>query len=166
MKQKHIFRRLISLLAVLCIVAVVGVFTAYAEPEDTANGGNNEGQAQVDSVPDGMPQYTPENIPQDVNVEIPETQEPATENQYAPIYEYINGEAEDADSTYEEPEHLNDLPEVSSGELEIPKAVVIPDVEVSDASLFSGIVMWLCVALGIAVIVGVLVSKRTLRRGM
>ena len=164
MKQKHIFRRLLSLLTALCIVAAVGAMTAYAEPEDGAN--NNEAQAQVDSVPDGIPQYTPENIPQDVNVEIPETQEPATENQYAPIYEYINGEAEDADSTYEEPEHLNDLPEVSSGELEIPKAVVIPDVEVSDASLFSGIVMWLCVALGIAVIVGVLVSKRTLRRGM
>lgn len=163
MKHKHIFRRLLSLLTVLCIAAAVGVMTAYAEPED---GANNEAQAQVDSVPDGMPQYTPENIPQDVPVEIPETQEPATEKQYEPIYEYINGEADDANSTYEEPEHLNDLPEVSSGELEIPKAVVIPDVEVSDASLFSGIVMWLCVALGIAVIVGVLVSKRTLRRGM
>jgi len=164
MKQKHIFRRLLSLVTVLCIVAVVGALTAYAEPEEVAN--NNEAQAQVDSVPDGMPQYTPENIPQDVNVEVPETQEPATEKQYEPIYEYIYGEADDAYSTYEEPEHLNDLPEVSSGELEIPKAVVIPDVEVSDASIFSGIVMWLCVALGIAVIVGVLVSKRTLRRGM
>ena len=163
MKQKHIFRRLFSLLTALVIITAIGVFTAYAEPED---GAGNEAQAQIDSVTDDMPQYTPENIPQDVDVEYPETQEAATEQQYEPIYEYINGEVDDSYSTYEEPEYLNDLPEVSSGELEIPKAVVIPDVEVSDASLFSGIVMWLCVALGIAVIVGVLVSKRTLRRGI
>ena len=162
MKQKHIFRRWMSLLAVLCVVIAAGVLTAYAEPENAAN---NEGQAQVNSVPDGMPQYTPENIPQDVPAEVAETQQPATEQQYEPIYEYIYGEVEEGNSTYEEPENLQNLPEVSQGELNIPKAVVIPEVEVSDASLFSGIVMWLCVALGIAVIVGVLVSKRTLRRG-
>ena len=162
MKQKHIFRRLASLMAILCIIVAAGVITAYAEPED---GADNEAQAQVDSVPDGMPQYTPENIPQDVDVEYPDTQEAATEQQYEPIYEYIYGDVDEGYSTYEEPEDLQDLPEVSEGELNIPKAVVIPDVEVSDASLFSGIVMWLCVALGIAVIVGVLVSKRTLRRG-
>ena len=104
-------------------------------------------------------------LPQDVPAEVAEEHPAPTEQQYEPIYEYINGGADDSYSTYEEPEHLNDLPEVSSSEVDIPKAVVIPDVAVSDASLFSGIVMWLCVALGIAVIVGVLVSKRTLRRG-
>ena len=162
MKQKHFVRQLISLLAVLCLVMALGIFTVFAEPND---GSQQEVPAQVDSMPEDMPQYNPENVPQEAQVEIPEEQPAPTEQQYEPIYEYINGGVDDGYSTYEEPEHLNDLPEVSSGEVEIPKAVVIPDVAVSDASLFSGIVMWLCVALGIAVIVGVLVSKRTLRRG-
>lgn len=83
-----------------------------------------------------------------------------------PIYEYIYGYDEDVTTGYEEPEHLQDLPQANQGEVVEATAVVIPDVAVSDASLFSGIVMWLCVALGIAVLVGVLVSKRTMRRGL
>jgi len=162
MKQKHFVRQLISLLAVLYLVTALGMFTVFAEPESSSQG---ESPAQVSSMPEEMPQYTPENMPQDVPAEVAEEQPAPTEQQYEPIYEYINGGVDDSYSTYEEPEHLNDLPEVSSSEVDIPKAVVIPDVAVSDASLFSGIVMWLCVALGIAVIVGVLVSKRTLRRG-
>ena len=70
------------------------------------------------------------------------------------------------DTGYTEPEHLDELPTVSPYEVEEATAVVLPDVEVSDASLFSGIVMWLCVAVGVAVVIGVMVSKRTHRRGL
>ena len=80
---------------------------------------------------------------------------------YDPIYNYD----EDVPSAYEAPENLDKLPSVSSSQVHAEEAtsVAIPVVAVSDASLFSGIVMWLCVALGIAVVVGVLVSRRTRR---
>lgn len=159
MKQKQLFRRWLALLAALCIVAAVGMFSVSAEPVD-----GNPGEVVTDEQPQSQ-QEQPQEQPQEQQQVEPETQAAPTEQQYEPIYEYINGESDNANSTYEEPEHLNDLPAVSNGEVEIPKAVVIPDVAVSDASLLSGIVMWLCVALGIAVIVGVMVSKRTLRRG-
>ena len=73
---------------------------------------------------------------------------------------------EDDNSKYTEPEHLGELPTVSAQDVPEATAVVLPDVEVSDATLFSGIIMWLCVAVGIAVVVGVMVSKRTHRRGV
>ena len=79
---------------------------------------------------------------------------------YDPIYTYD----EEATSPYVEPEHLAELPAVSPSQVQEATSVAIPVVAVSDASMFSGIVMWLCVALGIAVVVGVLVSRRT-RRG-
>ena len=69
-------------------------------------------------------------------------------------------------SSYTEPEYLGELPTVDPANVPQATAVVLPDVEVSDATLFSGIVMWLCVAVGIAVVVGVMVSKRTHRRGL
>ena len=68
-------------------------------------------------------------------------------------------------STYTEPEHLDELPEVSEADVPLATSIAVPAATVSDASLLSGIIMWLCVAVGIAVVVGVLVSKRTRRRG-
>lgn len=68
-------------------------------------------------------------------------------------------------STYTAPEHLDELPEAVDGDVVPATAVPVPQATVSNASLFSGIVMWLCVAVGIAVVVGVMVSKRTRRRG-
>ena len=72
-------------------------------------------------------------------------------------------EATEAPAT--EAPKLSDLPAVDYLDIIEATAVVLPDVEISDASLFSGLVMWLCVAVGIAVVVGVMVSKRTRRRG-
>ena len=43
--------------------------------------------------------------------------------------------------------------------------IPLPDVIVSDTSLLGGVIAWLCVAVGIALIVGVMVSKRTRRSG-
>ncbi len=115
-------------------------------------------QAPVDQQPADQPADQPAEQPQAQ----PETSAPGN----GQLYEYIYGYSEDVTSAYEEPQHLSDLPEVSPSEVVEATAVVIPEVAVSDATMFSGIVMWLCVALGIAVIVGVLVSKRTLRRGL
>ena len=75
------------------------------------------------------------------------------------------GPVDDAASTYTEPTYLNELPTVKDEDVVTATALPVPRAEVSDASLFSGIVMWICVAVGIAVVVGVMVSKRTRRRG-
>ncbi len=171
MKKNSFFLKLISLLGVLCMIAALSAVTVYAEPEGegvvTDEAGDYAAPADDQpEVPQDVPQDTPQEEPQDTPAaqeqDTPQPEEPS----YAPIYEYIYGYAEDMTSAYEEPEHLAELPAVTPSEVVQATAVVIPDVAVSDASLLSGSVMWLCVALGIAVIVGVLVSKRTRRRGV
>ncbi|MBQ4129739.1 MAG: hypothetical protein IJD68_08240 [Ruminococcus sp.] len=57
----------------------------------------------------------------------------------------------------------DELPQVESQEVTEPTEIEIPDVEVTDTSLLGGVIAWLCVAVGIAVIAGVLVSQRTKR---
>ncbi|MBQ9514977.1 MAG: hypothetical protein IJR57_02595 [Ruminococcus sp.] len=99
-----------------------------------------------------------------------ETPTAAPENpwqQYEPQNEYINriDDLDDNISQYTPNENLAELPTVAPAEVVAATAEPLPDVEVSDASLFSGIVMWLCVAVGISVVAGVMVSKRTHRRG-
>ena len=53
------------------------------------------------------------------------------------------------------------MPEIESQEVATETTMELPEVEVSDTSLLGGVIAWLCVALGIAVIAGVLVSQRT-----
>ena len=175
MKNKKALVLILSLILSLTLLTAAGAVTAFAVGEDgqqnagegyqenppaetpTADAAQQE-QAPVDEQPAEQPQAQPQEQPQAQ----PETSAPDN----GQLYEYIYGYSEDVTSAYEEPQHLNELPQVSSQEVVEATAVVIPDVAVSDATMFSGIVMWLCVALGIAVIVGVLVSKRTLRRGL
>ncbi|MBQ3265527.1 MAG: hypothetical protein IJH07_07095 [Ruminococcus sp.] len=170
MKQHRWINNLISLLLTLCVVCAVGAVTAFAEPFDEQL--QEQQEAPQDETPqDEMPRdETPQDdFPQD---ETPQDQEEQPEPPQEPEpqdnewYDYIYSYDENAVSSYVEPEHLGELPEVSSQQVVEATAVPMPTVAVSDASLFSGIVMWLCVALGIAVVVGVLVSKRTRRRGV
>ena len=149
------------------MLAAVGCMSALAAPGD-----ENQNNSQVET-PQSQAEQNPQNQQEQQNQQAPgQEQSPQQEtpqqeqpqqqqNQwYDPIYSY----EEDATSPYVEPEHLAELPAVSPSQVQEATSVAIPVVAVSDASLFSGIVMWLCVALGIAVVVGVLVSRRT-RRG-
>lgn len=175
MKNKRALSIILSLILSLTVLVAAGAVTAFAvgeeeqqsateshqetPPADTpAADVTQQEQAPVDQQPADQPADQPAEQPQAQ----PETSAPGN----GQLYEYIYGYSEDVTSAYEEPQHLSDLPEVSPSEVVEATAVVIPEVAVSDATMFSGIVMWLCVALGIAVIVGVLVSKRTLRRGL
>ncbi len=175
MKNKRALSIILSLILSLTVLAAAGAVTAFAvgeEEQQSATEGYQENppadtpaadvtrqeQAPVDQQHADQPADQPAEQPQAQ----PETSAPGN----GQLYEYIYGYSEDVTSAYEEPQHLSDLPEVSPSEVVEATAVVIPEVAVSDATMFSGIVMWLCVALGIAVIVGVLVSKRTLRRGL
>ena len=175
MKNKRALSIILSLILSLTVLVAAGAVTAFAVGEDEqqsvteshqenppadtpAADVTQQEQAPVDQQPADQPADQPAEQPQAQ----PETSAPGN----GQLYEYIYGYSEDVTSAYEEPQHLSDLPEVSPSEVVEATAVVIPEVAVSDATMFSGIVMWLCVALGIAVIVGVLVSKRTLRRGL
>lgn len=155
MKHHRLLHHLISLLLALSILAAVGCMCAAGEETQAPAG-------QIENVPSATqaPQQEAQVQPQE---QAPQQNQPQQEqNQwYDPIYSY----EEDATSPYVEPEHLAELPAVSPSQVQEATSVAIPVVAVSDASLFSGIVMWLCVALGIAVVVGVLVSRRTRRRG-
>lgn len=159
---------------ILCVISAFGAVTVYAEPaqEQQEQGQQQEApaetpQEQPQSQPEAQEQQTPQDQPQEQQEtpqEQPETPQQSQE-QANEWYDYIYSYDEDAVSSYVEPEHLGELPEVSSQQVVEATAVPMPTVAVSDASMLSGIVMWLCVVLGIAVVVGVLVSKRTRRRG-
>lgn len=153
MKHHRLYHHLISLLLALSMIAAVGCLCAAGE----------ETQAPVSQIENIQTEPYQQETQAQPQQEAPQEQVPQQEpNQwYDPIYSY----EEDTPSPYVEPEHLAELPAVSPSQVQEATSVAIPVVAVSDASLFSGIVMWLCVALGIAVIVGVLVSRRTRRRG-
>lgn len=171
MKRYRFLSGFLSLLLALSIIGAVGVATAFAAPED-AQAEEQEAAAEEQQPQEQQPQEQEQQAqeqqqehqqeqPQDQQQSQEEEQEPQQNEWYDYIYSY-----EDATSAYEEPEHLGELPAVTPQQVVEATAVPMPAVAVSDASLFSGIVMWLCVALGIAVVVGVLVSKRTRRRGV
>ena len=113
------------------------------EPADTSDSGDGDTEDSGDDPDAG---YVTPNDP------------PESEEDYW-------GTLPEATSGYVAPENLNQLPAVKSEDVAVATALPVPTAEVSNASLFSGIVMWICVAVGIAVVVGVLVSKRTRRRG-
>ena len=165
MKRQRLFLYITSLLTAFCILFSAGAVTVFAEPA----------QEQVQEEQVETPQEEPQNQPEQPDTPQEQPEEPQAQPEQPQVqpeepqenewYDYIYSYDEDAVSSYVEPEHLGELPEVSSQQVVEATAVPMPTVAVSDASLFSGIVMWLCVALGIAVVVGVLVSKRTRRRG-
>ena len=176
MKRHRLLFHLISFLLALSIIGAVGCAEMLAAPNDEVGNGEaaqNENQIAPEGNQSSASSSAGEvNTPNDNggNQQEQVYEEPAQEespqqlepNQwYDPIYIYD----EDVTSAYEEPENLSKLPAASSSKVHAEEAtsVTIPVVAVSDASLFSGIVMWLCVALGIAVVVGVLVSRRTRR---
>ena len=176
MKQHRLLVHLISLLLALSILGAVGSAEFFAVGEETQNvqpapiaQENVEAAANPDENQNNADQGNQSNettaddngsaaaVNDDRNQG--EHAQPEQNQWYDPIYSYD----EDVTSAYSEPEHLGELPAVSPTQVVEATSVAIPVVAVSDASLFSGIVMWLCVALGIAVIVGVLVSRRTRR---
>ncbi len=91
------------------------------------------------------------------------TQEPTLAPQTEPAT--LAPQTQEPTEYYEETEEIDhpkeELPTVKKAEIETATTVKIPDVEVSDTTLLYGVISWLCVAPGIAAVVGVLVSKRT-----
>lgn len=109
-------------------------------------------------------------IPEETQAEVYDPVETQGYIETEPVYEVETEspqqeqEEEEEEQQVETPENsggnTNELPQVDSAQIVIPTSVVLPDVEVSDTSLMGGVIAWLCVAVGIAVIAGVLVSQR------
>ena len=175
MKNKKIFSALFALIIVCVMLFGALSLTAYAAP-DGGEGGDEPvaaddpvdtpdpyepgqgGELEPDPVPDDPVEPVEPVDPVDVPTEAPDDNGEGDDT-YEPTEDF-------GDTTYTEPEYLDELPTAVTGEVIQATAVVIPRAEVTDASLLSGIIMWLCVAVGIAVVVGVMVSKRTHRRGV
>ena len=176
MTNKKIFSRLLIIALISLLFVNILSFSAYAAPDD---GGSGEiAETPADDTPadggegSGGDNYEPgyggdlsgDPVPDDQGENAEEPTEPADiGDEY-----YGYGQATDAPepTSYIEPEHLDELPEAIGGEVIEATAIVIPKAEVTNASLLSGIIMWLCVAVGIAVVVGVMVSKRTHNRNV
>lgn len=120
------------------------------EADNGDNGGNNPDENTNEDEEQSTPD--PVSIPERIN---------DIRNKYIDNNEDIS----DEDSEYTPNKNLENLPTVATEEVAAATAEPLPDVEVSDATLFSGIIMWVCVAVGISVVAGVMVSKRTHRRG-
>lgn len=90
-------------------------------------------------------------------------QEAQAEETQAQPEEQPEQEFHDRDYYYnaEENAYIEELPTIDSDEVQEATILKIPVAEITDTTLIGGIAAWLCVAVGIAVIVGVLVSKRT-----
>lgn len=178
MKKNHFFIHCFTILTAAVFLLSCAVLTVYAAPDagegvddggsyvapdtpvdggDTSDGGSADGGVDTDEPVDDGGDSSYIDDPSD------------TDGGYdagGSADEDINGAdgADDYTSSYVEPEYLDELPAVEAGEVIAATSVVLPDVEVSDASLLSGIIMWLCVAVGVAVVAGVMVSKRTRSR--
>ncbi len=151
MRKTKLIPAFISLIAVILIMFTV-TLTAFATDitdhehpehyvEDVTEGYEPEIQPETESVTEPEPETQPETEPEPTEAEPTEVQ------------------------TEEETTRVDELPTVSESEVAIPTTAKLPDIEVSDTSLLGGVIAWLCVALGIAVIAGVLVSQRTRQVG-
>ncbi len=143
MRSKKVIATLIFVLTVIMMMFMVSTavfatdipgenYPEYDFGEVTEGGYDEDPQPQTEFIPETEPPYE-----EPVETQAEETQAPVDDN-----------------------DDVDDLPQVPSQEVVIPTSVKLPDIEVSDTSLMGGVIAWLCVAVGIAVIAGVLVSQR------
>lgn len=158
------------LLAVLCIFSVL---TVGAEPLDSPDYPGYE-EYDPEYTPEEYPEYTPEEYPEEDPEYTPE------ENpEYIPEETYENTDevydatetvtASDSSSAEEttgapvetrpEPSYRAPLPTLSE-EIEIPEAIG-SSIEENEPEMFWGFVCWICIGVGIAAILAVLLSTKT-----
>ena len=146
MRTKKLIATLISLLTVIIMTCMVTttVFATDVLEEPIVTETFEEQTQQTETIPETVPPTNEETLPpstEPLETEVP-TQAPTSA-----------------------PEVETQLPQVEETEIVEPTKMAIPDVEVSDTSLMGGVIAWLCVAVGIAVVAGVLVSQRTRQVG-
>ena len=149
MRNKKTAKTVISVLTAILITFIM-TFSAFAVEEPVVSDPEvyvpEETQAEV-YVPEETQGYVETEPEYEVQTEAPQQEE-----------EEVVVETEAPDNSGG---NTNELPKVDPTEIIAPTSVELPDVEVSDTALMGGVIAWLCVAVGIAVIAGVLVSQRT-----
>lgn len=148
MRKKKLISTLISIFTVTVLMLLVTT-TAFATDEP--------GVAPTEEV---VVEPTQEVVTEPVT-------EAPTQEATQPVQDVTEPEEpkEETQPQTQSDERKDELPQVDSSEIVEPTKMAIPDVEVSDTSLIGGVIAWLCVAVGIAVIAGVLVSQRTRQVG-
>ncbi len=131
----------------VAIIMMVGACSAaYATDEPTYF----EPETQAQDVTD-----PPTDAPTD-----PPTQAQTDPPTDAPTEAVTQQESEQTNEQQSGDDKKDSLPKVNIGSVVVPEALNIPKAEISDTSLMGGVISWLCVAVGIAVLAGVLVSQR------
>lgn len=136
-----VFSLLIAIFMMLCTS-----FAVYAVDEPT--GFEPEIQTQAPTDP-------PTDAPTDAPTEAV-TDAPTQEETQAPT----KAQVEETQAPQQNSDKKDTLPKVNIGDVVVPDTLDIPKAEISDTSLMAGVISWLCVAVGIAVLAGVLVSQR------
>ncbi len=150
MRNKKTASTVISVLTAILITFIM-TFSAFAVEEPVVSDPEiyipEETQAEVYE-----PEETQGYVEPEPEVEV-QTEAPQQEQEEEP--QQVQTEApENSDG------NTNELPKVDPTDIIAPTSIDPPDIEVSDTSLLGGVIAWLCVAVGIAVIAGVLVSQR------
>ncbi len=151
MRNKKTASTVISVLTAILITFIM-TFSAFAVEEPVVSDPEvyvpEETQAEV-----FVPEETLGYVETEPEIEI-QTEAPQQEQEEEPQEVQTEAPANSSGNT-------NELPKVDPTDIIAPTSIDPPDIEVSDTSLLGGVIAWLCVAVGIAVIAGVLVSQRT-----
>lgn len=154
MRNKKLYSAIISLLTAIVITFIL-TFSTFAAQEPVVSDPYVETYVEEEPY---IPQETQApQVPEDEYDDYDDGDDGYDEGGYV---EEEQQQQEEPQPTYYE-QYSEELPQVESQEVVKPTTVVLPDVEVTDTSLLGGVIAWLCVAVGIAVIAGVLVSQRT-----
>lgn len=142
MKSKGIFNKLFIFITITALCAMLSLGSVAAEttaPDETY----------------AVESFVEETTAQGIE---PEYTEGATDPS-----EDTTGSAETGtteETTEAEPTYRESLPEISSGDIEIPSAIG-ENLDENEPSLFWGFVAWVCIGVGAAVIFAVLLTTKT-----
>ncbi len=153
MSERRFLKNLILILIVGTLLISVGMFGVFAEPEDTV--------APEETVVWEDPEYTEsyEDITEPENTEVEDYTETTevTDTTEATVTTDPTNAVDDGNDNSQE--YVKPLPEVAPEDITVPKPVV--DAKDDEPTLFWGFVAWICIGVGVAVILAVLLTTKT-----
>lgn len=163
MKGYKVFWKIKSVCLILALFCVFSVVTVGAEPtvSDENTPEYSEPQEYPEEIPEEIPEEYPEETPEDYPEE--ETQGEVTEETYTEDITESIGETEPTKplkETEPEPTYRQPLPEIEAEDIVIPEAIGSSKEE-NEPKMFWGFVSWICIGVGVAVILAVLLTTKT-----
>lgn len=165
MKLKRTYNAVLCLVLACVLFTGISMITAVAAPEDETTPPTAEITTEpATDAPTDEPTEPITSPPTDPPTDPPteeETQAPTDEETDGPTEEETQEKTTEAAAKVTEPS--NTLPTLDEHDFLIPGAVG-SDAGKSETNVIAGIVSWICVAVGIAVIGGVLLSTKSSER--